>query len=145
MLTKKKYKMIGTPVHQVHRVSIFIILKLPSQIKVWSGEHPPFFNRLFLNELNQEKDFESHKQILPKLFPTKIFKSYKNYMDFRNYKNLLISRVIVNSWRSLTVEHYHTNTEHWICWNYKNFISKWTLLDISNWISFQVSSHLTKW
>ena len=97
--------MIETPVHQVQRVSILIILKLPSQIKVWSGEHPPFFNRLFLNELNQEKDFKSHKQFLPKLFPTKIFKSYKNYTISRNYKNLLIWRGIINSRRSHTVEH----------------------------------------
>ena len=104
-LLAKKKSMIETPVHQVQRVSILIILKLPSQIKVWSGEHPPFFNRLFLNELNQEKDFESHKQILPKLFPTKIFKSYKNYTISRNYKNLLIWRGIINSRRSHTVEH----------------------------------------
>ena len=104
-LLAKKKSMIETLVHQVQRVSILIILKLPSQIKVWSGEHPPFFNRLFLNELNQEKDFESHKQILPKLFPTKIFKSYKNYTISRNYKNLLIWRGIINSRRSLTVEH----------------------------------------
>ena len=104
-LLAKKKSMIETLVHQVQRVSILIILKLPSQIKVWSGEHPPFFNRLFLNELNQEKDFESHKQILPKLFPTKIFKSYKNYTISRNYKNLLIWRGIINSRRSHTVEH----------------------------------------